>query len=555
MSTTSKRAAVQLGKSGRTPVRLDLPTLLDTRMLVTGSSGSGKSWLLRLIAEQSAPRVPVLILDPEGEYGTLREKVDLVLVGDEGDIRPSVAAAPTIARKLFDLGVSAVIDLYALKLAERRDFAKGFIDALMAAPRSTWHPCLVLLDEAHRFCPERGGGTSSATDAVITLLSQGRKRGLGTVLATQRLSKLHKDAAAEATNVLVGRTTLDVDVARARDLLGLSKQDGQKLRSMKPGQWHSFGPAFDPDGVTLFRSAKVETSHPEAGKRHLQRPPAPSKKLRRVLSELAELAELADRETPSDPLTLEDARAEVSSLRKQLANARPDPDAIKKAVDAAVARERAAQHRQLAELSTKLRELALTIRPDERADSSPTPPSPSTTSSPRPSKRQAPLASAESRVGTGGVQRMLTVLVQHPNGCDRTQLASLAGLSSKSGTFSTYLGRLRTSGWVRADGTRLVATSEGIEALGDCPPLPSGDALVAYWLDWCGRQGGRRRMLQALIDAGPRGMKRNDLASAADLSPNSGTFSTYLGKLRSAKLVDGRERLVAAAPLLDAARQ
>ena len=42
---------------------------------------------------------------------------------------------------------------------------------------------------------------------------------------------------------------------------------------------------------------------------------------------------------------------------------------------------------------------------------------------------------------------------------------------------------------------------------------------------------------------------RNDLASAADLSPNS------LGKLRSAKLIDGRERFVAAAPLLDAARQ
>ena len=118
--------------------------------------------------QSSPPRASrFLILDPEGEYGTLREKLDLVLVGEEGDIRPSVAAAPTIARKLFDLGVSAVIDLYALKLDERRDFVRGFIGALMAAPRSTWHPCLVLLDEAHRFCPERGGGTSSATDAVV----------------------------------------------------------------------------------------------------------------------------------------------------------------------------------------------------------------------------------------------------------------------------------------------------------------------------------------------------------------------------------------------------
>jgi DNA helicase HerA-like ATPase len=46
---------------------------------------------------------------------------------------------------------------------------------------------------------------------VIALMSQGRKRGYCGILATQRLSKLHKDAAAECNNVLIGRTWLDVD--------------------------------------------------------------------------------------------------------------------------------------------------------------------------------------------------------------------------------------------------------------------------------------------------------------------------------------------------------
>jgi len=147
---------------------------------------------------------------------------------------------------------------------------------------------------------------------------------------------------------------------------------------------------------------------------------------------------------------------------------------------------------------------------------------------------------------------MLIVLAQHPEGCDRVQLAILAGLSPKSGTFSTYLGRLRTSGWAETRGDRFFATRDGLDALGSYPPLPSGEALIAYWLDWCGRQGGRRHMLQVLIDAGARGIERDDLAAAAGLSPSSGTFSTYLGKLRSARLVDGRDRLVAAAPLLAA---
>ena len=519
-------------------------------MLVTGSSGSGKSWLLRLIAEQAIPRVPVLLLDPEGEYSTLRERHDLVLVGEDGDVRPSVSAAPMIARKLFELGVSAVVDLYALKLDERRDFVRGFIGALMAAPRSTWHPCLLLLDEAHRFCPERGGGSSSATDAVISLLSQGRKRGLGTVLATQRLSKLHKDAAAEATNVLVGRTTLDVDVARARDLLGLTKQDAQGLRRLQPGQWHSFGPAFTPDAVTLFRAAKVTTTHPEAGKRHLQQAPAaPSRKLRRVLRELAE----STGGERSAPLTLDEATAEIDRLRKRLSSTRPDPAAIEKAVVAAVRRERDAYEAKLAKVRTLASKLldsaqaetveptAEPVRPAAKPPV-PTPPAPSS----------AP-PKAKTAVGKGGVQRMLTVLAQHPEGCDRTQLAILARLSPKSGTYSTYIGTLRSSGWATSDGDRFLATSDGLRALGNYAPLPSGHALVAYWLDWCG-QGGRRRILQVLIDAGPQGMTRDRLATAADLSPSSGTYSTYLGKLRSVGLVEGRDRLTASATLLDAAQ-
>jgi hypothetical protein len=34
-------------------VELDLPTLVDTRLLIQANSGGGKSWLLRLIAERA----------------------------------------------------------------------------------------------------------------------------------------------------------------------------------------------------------------------------------------------------------------------------------------------------------------------------------------------------------------------------------------------------------------------------------------------------------------------------------------------------------------------
>ena len=68
-------------------------------------------------------------------------------------------------------------------------------------------------------------------------MSQGRKRGYAGIIGTQRLSKLHKDAGAEANNVIIGRTWLDADQARAGDALGLSKTDRLRLRDLDQGEF------------------------------------------------------------------------------------------------------------------------------------------------------------------------------------------------------------------------------------------------------------------------------------------------------------------------------
>ena len=52
--------------------------------------------------------------------------------------------------------------------------------------------------------------------------------------------------------------------------------------------------------------------------------------------------------------------------------------------------------------------------------------------------------------------------------------------------------------------------------------------------------GGASRMLQALVDASPRPMSNAELGERAEISPASGTFSTYLSRLRSLELVTGR---------------
>src|SRR5437868_15004271 len=103
-------------------VSIDLPTLLDTRLLVQANSGGGKSWLLRRLLEQSHGKVQQIVIDLEGEFATLREKYDYVLAGKEGDMPADPRSANLLGRRLLELNVSAIIDLYELPQYERKRF-------------------------------------------------------------------------------------------------------------------------------------------------------------------------------------------------------------------------------------------------------------------------------------------------------------------------------------------------------------------------------------------------------------------------------------------------
>jgi uncharacterized protein len=258
--------------AGNKPLAIDLDRLVETRLLLQANSGAGKSWALRRILEQTHGRVQHLVVDVEDEFHTLREKFDYVLAGRHGgDCPADTRSAPLLARRLLELGVSAIIGIYELKAHDRIRFVRLFLDALVNAPRELWHPVLVVVDEAHIFCPQAGQAESAG--AVIDLMTRGRKRGFCGILATQRISKLHKDAAAEANNKLIGRSALDVDMKRAADELGFSGRDDQaRLRTLGPGEFFAFGPALSPSVIPV-KVGTVETTHPRAGQRSA--PPAP----------------------------------------------------------------------------------------------------------------------------------------------------------------------------------------------------------------------------------------------------------------------------------------
>ena len=102
---------INLGKD----CNINIQKLIATRMLVNANSGGGKSYALRKFLEESSGQVQQIILDLEGEFISLREKGEYLIVGNEGDIPISIRTAEILSRKLMETKMSAVIDLSELK--------------------------------------------------------------------------------------------------------------------------------------------------------------------------------------------------------------------------------------------------------------------------------------------------------------------------------------------------------------------------------------------------------------------------------------------------------
>ncbi len=518
---------------------IDLPTLIDTRLLIQANSGGGKSWLIRRLLEQSHGKVQQIVIDLEGEFSTLREKYDYVLAGKNGDTPAEPRSANLLGRRLLELNVSAIIDLYELPQYERKRFVKLFLETLVNAPKHLWHPVLVVIDEAHVFAPEKG--QSEAMSAVIDLATRGRKRGYCAVLATQRLSKLHKDAAAECNNKLIGRTGLDIDRKRAAEELGFtSKEATLALRQLEPGEFFAFGPAISPE-VTKVQIGSVTTSHPKAGDRILTEPTPPTAKIKSILGKLADLPE----EAAAEARTIEDLQAQNRELRHKLALAlKSQPASAQEQIDRAVTlalaqKERAITgERQRYEQALKiaqdtLAKIAALASGNDLALSQSTLPA-----APIPAGRQSsPLAATDKQIVGGALRMIQTLASRYPMTFTKPQLATLSKMSPRSGSYSTYLSLLKSRGFIQLEGNQISITEAGLEFAGAYPQEPqTQEQIISMWRE--NLQGGARRMFDILIGVYPARKTKQDLGLEADMSPTSGSFSTYLSMLKSNGLIE-----------------
>jgi trehalose-6-phosphatase len=125
-------------------------------LLVAGPSGSGKSMLTAGVIERLIEKdYQVCIVDPEGDYGALR---DVVALGNP-QRAPSLAEVLSI---LEDPKVNLSINLLGMPLGDRPDFFAQLIPNLQAMRARTGRPHWLVLDEAHHMLPDTWGHAGAA---------------------------------------------------------------------------------------------------------------------------------------------------------------------------------------------------------------------------------------------------------------------------------------------------------------------------------------------------------------------------------------------------------
>ena len=128
--------------------------------------------------------------------------------------------------------------LFAERMMARKNEEFSQIDAAMHyfardAPQKLEEPLVwLIIDEAHEMLPNEG--KTAATDALVTILREGRQPGISLVLASQQPGKIHTDVITQSDVVISHRLTAQMDVDALGQLMQTYMREGlsQKLDAL-----------------------------------------------------------------------------------------------------------------------------------------------------------------------------------------------------------------------------------------------------------------------------------------------------------------------------------
>lgn len=561
---------------------LSLPANAVTqKMAFIGRTGSGKTYAAgKLVECMLDAEIQVVVLDPVGVWYGLRLLADgkspgypiPVFGGLKGDIPLEPTGGALVADLIVDRAISIVLDVSqfesdADKARFATDFATRFFFRKKAAPSGVH----LIIEEAQEFIPQNPmKGEERMLHAFQRMWKLGRNFGIGGSLITQRPQEVSKKALNQTECPFVFQMTGPQE-RKAIELWlsekGIDPGLADELPSLKVGQCHVWSPQWLQISEKInigtkktFNSSSTPGTASSARKQELA--PIDLENLTERMQETIERAKADDpralraeiarlkKEITREPITAAPERIEISVLtdedKGQITHLRDEFERLYIAAEGHYS-----ELRNLARETNELKPLLVGLMAATSRIQK-VPPQPPAD---RPKSHRVDNYAVNGRkptpsdgsIGNSGLRRMMIALAQRP-GLNKRQLGVRSGMSSGSGTFGTYLGKLRSNDWLTSNGNGFHLTPAGLKALGAYQPLPEGRELLDYWLGELGSSGAAR-ILRALAERYPDSLSKERLGEMAQISHTSGTFGTYLGKLRSLELIEGRGELRASEEL------
>lgn len=217
------------------------------RCVISGASGSGKSSLVAVMAEEvHGLGVPFVIVDPEGEYGAFGDLPGVLRVGTRRAHRqaPDLALEGVAGKWIYESvdalrgGAGVVLDLFRMDETDQRLSYTYFLRAWLDSQEESPQAAFLFIDECHIFAPQKiKKGAQEARDITATIARCGRKFGINWVLSSQRPRDVDKDVISQGNCRFFGKVEIDRDYEALKTYLPRSVSFSN-LRALVAGKFY-----------------------------------------------------------------------------------------------------------------------------------------------------------------------------------------------------------------------------------------------------------------------------------------------------------------------------
>lgn len=217
-------------------------------MVPTNLTGGQRALLYQAVNE----------LKPSGDY-TLEYIIQHLQLSDTNAKWGLIAALQTLLdtnifstegvglEELVKKGQSTIINLKGIKPTMQELVVSKISNDLFEARKQDKVPAFfMLVEEAHRFCPERGVGQAMSLPVMRTIAAEGRKFGMGLGIVSQRPAKVDKNVLSQANTQIILKVTNPNDItAISKSLENFSPELEEVMKNL-------------PLGVALITSENLE---------------------------------------------------------------------------------------------------------------------------------------------------------------------------------------------------------------------------------------------------------------------------------------------------------